>query len=72
MKILIGGIAALIIGVVGLVAWWADFLLLLKGVIPILLALGGVLAIYLGIEEVKTESTSKKEEPQTQEAEKKS
>jgi len=54
MKILLGGIVAVIIGVVGLVAWWWDFLEVLKGIIPIILVLGGALAIYLGIEDVKT------------------
>ncbi len=58
MKILIGGIVALIIGIVGLIAWWGDFLLILKGAIPIILVLGGALAIYLGIEDIKTTSAS--------------
>jgi hypothetical protein len=61
MKILLGGIVALIIGIVGLIGWWADFVLVLKGVIPVFLVLGGALAIYLGIEEVKTESPAKEE-----------
>jgi len=34
MKILLGGIVALIIGVVGLVFWWFEFLRILKGVVP--------------------------------------
>lgn len=58
MKILFGGIVAVIVGFVGLVIWWAHFLQVLKGVIPIILVLGGILAIYLGIEEVKTPPTS--------------
>jgi len=62
MKILVGGIAALILGVVGLILWWPEFWQVLKGVIPILLILGGVLGIYLGIEDVKTSSSSQKGE----------
>ena len=62
MKILLGGIVAVIIGVVGLIAWWVDFLEVLKGIIPIILVLGGALAIYLGIEDVKTSVSSKEEE----------
>jgi threonine/homoserine/homoserine lactone efflux protein len=62
MKILIGGIVAVIVGVVGLIAWWVDFLEVLKGIIPIILVLGGALAIYLGIEDVKTSASSKEEE----------
>ncbi len=72
MKILLGGIVALIIGVVGLIAWWADFLEVLKGIIPIILILGGALATYLGIEEVKTTSSAKQEESTREETEKKS
>jgi len=71
MKILFGGIVALIIGVIGLVIWWPEFLLILKGSIPILLALGGALAIYLGIEDLKTASAvekSEKEEPKKESA----
>jgi len=62
MKILVGGIVAMVIGVVGLIAWWPEFWQVLKGVIPIILIIGGILGIYLGIEEVKTSSPSKKEE----------
>jgi len=62
MKILLGGIGALILGVAGLIVWWRPFLLILKGIIPIILILGGALAVYLGIEDVKTSSSSEKEE----------
>ena len=72
MKILLGGIVALIIGIVGLIGWWADFLLVLKGVIPILLVLGGALAVYLGVEEVRTASPAKEEPTPQVETEKKS
>ena len=58
MKILLGGIVALVIGVIGLVVWWFEFLRVLKGVVPIILVLGGALAIYLGIEDIKTTSAS--------------
>jgi len=68
MKILVGGVVALILGVVGLIVWWADFLLVLKGAIPIILLIGGVLGIYLGIEDVKTLSSSKKEETEKKSA----
>ena len=67
MKILLGGIVAVIIGVVGLIAWWSDFLEVLKGFIPIIFVLGGALAIYLGIEDIKTASST----PPPQEEEKK-
>jgi len=63
MKILLGGIAALVIGVIGLIIWFFDFLLVLKGIIPIVLILGGALAIYLGIEDIKTAASAEEEPP---------
>ena len=63
MKILLGGIAALVIGVIGLIIWFFDFLLVLKGIIPIALILGGALAIYLGIEDIKTTASAEEEPP---------
>jgi len=56
MKILLGGIVALVIGFVGVIGWWGEFLRLLKGGIPLILVLGGALAIYLGIEDIKIKS----------------
>ncbi len=58
MKILVGGTVALIIGFLGLAFWWSEFLMVLKGVVPIIFVLGGALAIYLGIEETKTATAS--------------
>ena len=53
MLALVGGLAALLLGVIGLIAWWDEFLWLLKGCIPLVLLLGGALATYLGAEEIK-------------------
>ena len=63
MKILLGGIAALVLGVIGLIIWFFDFLMILKGLFPIALILGGALAIYLGIEDIKTSASSEEETP---------
>jgi hypothetical protein len=63
MKILLGGIAALVLGAIGLIVWFFDFLMILKGLIPIALILGGVLAIYLGIEDIKTSAAAEEETP---------
>jgi hypothetical protein len=49
---------ALIIGFVGLAFWWFEFLRVLKGIVPIIFVLGGALAIYLGIEDIKTTTVS--------------
>ncbi|MDY6790798.1 MAG: hypothetical protein SWH54_05965 [Thermodesulfobacteriota bacterium] len=53
MKTLIGGAVAAALGLIGLVIWWGSFLMVLKGTIPIMLLLGGGLAIYLGLDELK-------------------
>lgn len=53
MKTLIGGAVAAALGLIGLAIWWGQFLMVLAGIIPIMLLLGGGLAIYLGFDELK-------------------
>ena len=50
---LAGGLVALILGIIGIVVWWSFFLKALMAGIPVMLILGGALATYLGIEEMK-------------------
>ena len=61
MKTLIGGAVGAVLGLIGLSIWWKPFLQLLAGAIPIMLLLGGGLALYLGFDELK--DTWKKDEP---------
>jgi hypothetical protein len=60
MKTLIGGAIAAILGLIGIVAWFPQFLTVIAGTIPVMLLLGGALAIYLGVDELK--DTWKQEE----------
>jgi len=53
MSLLIGGAVSVIIGLLGLILWWVDFLVILKGGIPIILILGGILAAYIGLDEIQ-------------------
>lgn len=53
MKTLIGGAIGAVLGLIGLAIWWKPFLQLLAGSIPIVLLLGGGLALYLGFDELK-------------------
>lgn len=74
MKTLIGGAVAAILGLIGIVAWFPQFLTVVAGTIPIMLLLGGALAIYLGVDELKdtwadAETTGPEAEP-TEEVEK--
>jgi len=61
MKTLIGGAIAAALGLIGVVIWWPQFLTVLAGTVPIVLLLGGALAIYLGFDELK--DSWKKDEP---------
>jgi len=53
MKALIGGSIVSAIGLILLVLWWEEFLMILSGIIPVMLLLGGVLAIYLGFDDLR-------------------
>lgn len=53
MSLLIGGIAAIVFGLLGLILWWSDFITMLKGGVPILMVLGGILAVYIGFDEIQ-------------------
>jgi hypothetical protein len=67
MKTLIGGAIAAALGLIGIVIWWSQFLMVLAGTIPVMLLLGGLLAIYLGFDELK-DSWNKEEPEQDTEA----
>jgi hypothetical protein len=64
MKTLIGGAIAALLGCIGIVAWFPQFLTVVAGTIPIMLLLGGALAIYLGVDELKDTWTNE-ETPET-------
>jgi hypothetical protein len=53
MSLLTGGAIAAIFGLISLVFWWADFMTIIKGALPISLLLGGALAVYVGIDEIQ-------------------
>jgi len=58
MMALVGGLAALVLGIIGLVIWFDLFLKALMAGVPIMLILGGALATYLGVEEIKDKKAS--------------
>jgi cell shape-determining protein MreC len=53
MSLLIAGAVSAVLGLIGLMAWWNDFLTLLKGAIPLAMLLGGILAIYVGFDDIQ-------------------
>jgi predicted RNA-binding protein len=53
MTILIGGIAAVVLGALGAAIFWSPILSVLAGFVPAFLIIGGALAIYFGIDEIR-------------------
>ena len=58
LSLLIGAIVTLV-GLILLFAWWYEFMFIIKGIIPIILILGGAVAILSGISEYKDVLKSK-------------
>lgn len=58
MMSLAGGIVALILGIIFIIFWWGYFVKGLMATLPALFILGGALATYLGIEELKDKKAS--------------
>ena len=61
LSVAIGAVIA-ILGLIGMARWWAAFILIVKGSVPIMLVFAGVIAVIAGISELKDELASKKEE----------
>ncbi|ADK86504.1 conserved hypothetical protein [Desulfarculus baarsii DSM 2075] len=55
---------ALVLGLVGIIGWWGEFVDLLKGAVPVVLLLGGGLAAYLGAEDLKAQRAAELEAAQ--------
>jgi hypothetical protein len=53
MSLLIAGAVSTVLGLIGLMAWWKDFLIILKGALPLALVLGGILAVYVGYDDIQ-------------------
>jgi len=66
MAALAGGIAALVLGIIGIIIWWGEFIDILMGSVPVILILGGALAAYLGFEEIKDKRTTENFDDTTQ------
>ena len=58
----VGGLAAIILGVAGLVVWWEEYIAgFLKSGLVLVLLLGGLLALLAGIGEIRDSLEEKKE-----------
>jgi len=61
------GLIALILGIVFLIKWFGLFIKGLMAILPILFIIGGALATYLGLEELKDKSSAGNYNDQTSE-----
>ena len=62
MWIILGGIAAVILGILGLIEWWLLFLKALAALIPFILVVGGAFAVIIGISSIREKAEEKREE----------
>jgi uncharacterized membrane protein HdeD (DUF308 family) len=62
MWIILGGVVAIIFGVLGLINWWALFLKALAALVPFILLIGGIFTVIIGISSVKERAEEKREE----------
>ncbi|MBN1381154.1 MAG: hypothetical protein JXA41_05725 [Deltaproteobacteria bacterium] len=53
MTLLFGGGVAAVLGLIGLIAWWSNFIELIKGGLPLVMLLGGILAMYIGFDNLQ-------------------
>ena len=60
MVSIVGGGVATILGLLGLIFWWDSFIAILRGGIPIILLLGGIISLVAGISEIKETSSKPK------------
>jgi len=60
-SVVIGAIVVLL-GLLGLMSWWGEFTVILKGMLPAMMIFAGAVAVIAGLSEMKDEASSKKEE----------
>jgi hypothetical protein len=59
--VIIGGAVA-VLGLLALKSWWGEFLMIVKGTLPLIFIFGGAIAVIAALAEIKDESAAKKEE----------
>ena len=56
---IIVGSGVTILGLFGVIVWWADIFTIVKGLIPVILVFGGVIAVIAGLAGLKDEAAAK-------------
>ncbi|HPM42785.1 MAG TPA: hypothetical protein PLV52_03045 [Candidatus Omnitrophota bacterium] len=59
-SVIIGAIVA-VLGLLGFIRWWGNFMVVVKGTLPAMLIFGGAIAAVAGLSELKDEQKAKKE-----------
>ncbi len=49
MQHVVIGLVFLVVGIFGIISWWGDFGLVLRGLVPFLFLIGGLVAIGSGL-----------------------
>ncbi|MCB4791801.1 MAG: hypothetical protein LHV68_07935 [Elusimicrobia bacterium] len=62
MLAVIFGLLFAIMGIWGIVTWWSDYIIVLKGLVPFMLFCGGIISIIVGISAI-SDSLKSKESP---------
>ena len=62
MSHLIMGLIALVLGVWGIIEWWVEFGAFFRGLIPMLLVLGGLAAVGSGLKKQSKEMEAEEQE----------
>jgi hypothetical protein len=57
MTHIIGGVIAAVLGIMGIIGWWDNFGDFLRGFIPLVLFVGGIVAISTGMKTKEKERT---------------
>lgn len=52
LSLLIGAIVT-VLGIILLLSWWYELLFVMRGIIPVILIFGGIIAIAAGFSELK-------------------
>jgi type IV secretory pathway VirB2 component (pilin) len=68
MKAIVLGLIFLAAAVLAVIppglGWWADVLAFLRGALPVLAILIGMVALFIGIADIKDKAAAKKESPE--------
>ena len=58
------GLVVIVLGIFGIISWWPDFGLVMRGLVPFLLIIGGLVAIGSGLSKERLEESEEAGESQ--------